>query len=286
MPAPPEQLAKQSPDRRNDPAVRRQGLLPLRGRLARRLPGPAISLLVHGGLILAALLSTTGPRIGRGGGPLASGEGGSGPREYSASLPRENTVEAGSRVPDAKVFPSASEDPLESPEPVLPPDLDILQDFSETGTAVAKIPTATEPSPHVRSRDAYAKLPPSGGGGEDIATEEPSTGGAGDSKKGTSDVSGTGGDTGGAGDGTVGALYMPAPVYPASARRKGIEGTVVIEVDVYPDGHCESARVTLTSGHDVLDQAALSAIAKWKYEPRAEVTPAPRRVRFVFKLQK
>lgn len=255
-------------------------------RLGRRLPGPAVSLLLHGGLILAGLLSTAAPRIGRGGGSLASGEGDGGRREYSASFSQDITVDAGPRFPDVKVFPAPIEEPVEAPEAVPPPNQEFLQDVSETGTAVAKVPPAAEPPSPARSKQAYAKFPPPGGGGDDLPKAEPSTGGSGDSNAGTSHVSGTGGDTGGAGDGTAGALYMPAPIYPPSARRRGIEGTVAIEVDVYPDGHCESARVTATSGHDVLDQAALSAIGKWKYEPRAELTPVPRRVRFVFKLQK
>jgi protein TonB len=77
---------------------------------------------------------------------------------------------------------------------------------------------------------------------------------------------------------------MPAPDYPASARRKNIEGVVVVAIDVHSDGHCENVRLAESSGYDALDDAALSAIRKWKYEARPNEGTVVRRVRFVFKL--
>ena len=78
---------------------------------------------------------------------------------------------------------------------------------------------------------------------------------------------------------------MPRPAYPPSARRKNIEGVVVVSVDVQPDGHCEGARVVESSGSEALDEAALGAVRRWRYEARPGGAPDTRRVRFVFKLQ-
>ncbi|HVE40384.1 MAG TPA: energy transducer TonB [Planctomycetota bacterium] len=246
---------------------------------ASRCSGTFVSLLVHGTLVLIAFLSVSAPRMGRGGGVVGRPDGGSGPETYSALLRPEDWVEA-ERSPDARLYPEAEPDPEDTPEAVAPPAEDFLKEQSETGIPVAQVPpTSTQALPS-RSRDAYAKLPPPGGS----ETDETPTPGIG--QKGNSTVNGSGGNTGGAGDGTSNALYMPAPDYPASARRKGIEGVVVVAIDVHPDGHCEHPQLAESSGCDALDDAATSAIRRWKYESRPGDDVIIRRVRFVFKLQR
>ena len=246
-------------------------------RLADRCSGTVVSVIVHSTFVLMAFLSVSLSRMGRGGGTAGSLVTGSGPREYTAQLRSEDVVDA-TRSVDARLFASPEPEPLETPEAIPPPTEDFLKETSETGIPVPPIPPAAEPSSLARSRQAYEKLPPSSGSenGDGI----PPT------AKGDSTVNGSGGDTGGAGDGTSGALYMPAPDYPASARRKGIEGVVVIAVEVHSDGHCEHAQVAESSGCERLDDAALNAIRKWKYEARRDEGPMLRRVRFVFKLQR
>lgn len=48
--------------------------------------------------------------------------------------------------------------------------------------------------------------------------------------------------------------------YPAEARRKGWEGTVILDLRVAADGTLAEAAIHQTSGHRVLDQAALRMI--------------------------
>lgn len=266
--------------------ARPPGSASLLSRFGRRFAGPSASVLLHGSLVLTALLSTAAPRLGRGGGTVGSGEPGSGLLEYSAFLQSGEKLDLGPRASDERVYPHPAHEPTESPELASPPPEDFLRDFSETGLHSSQSPPATEPVSHARSKDAYAKFPPPAAEGNGRGDEVETDRGNGGAEKGNSDVNGSGGDTGGAGDGTVGALYMPAPLYPPFARRKGIEGTVVVEVDVRADGRCENPRVAVTSGHEILDQAAASALGKWRYEPRADLAPVVRRVRFVFKLQK
>lgn len=53
--------------------------------------------------------------------------------------------------------------------------------------------------------------------------------------------------------------------YPPRARRNGWEGTVVLDVRVAPDGTCAEASILTSSGHDVLDKAALRMIRSARF---------------------
>ena len=53
--------------------------------------------------------------------------------------------------------------------------------------------------------------------------------------------------------------------YPPRARRNGWEGTVVLDVLVAPDGTCAEASIHTSSGHDVLDKAALKMIRSARF---------------------
>lgn len=57
------------------------------------------------------------------------------------------------------------------------------------------------------------------------------------------------------------------PVYPRSARRRGLEGSARIRVVVGADGTALGAELLVSSGHDSLDQAALSAVLTAGYRP-------------------
>jgi protein TonB len=59
----------------------------------------------------------------------------------------------------------------------------------------------------------------------------------------------------------------PPPHYPRTARRRGHEGIVVLEVKVLKDGTVGDLRVHASSGHAVLDQAAVKSVRKWLFEP-------------------
>jgi protein TonB len=59
----------------------------------------------------------------------------------------------------------------------------------------------------------------------------------------------------------------PPPVYPRMARRRGYEGTVLMEVLVSREGLVEAVRLLESSGHGVLDHEAMSAVKRWVFEP-------------------
>ncbi|MCC6966191.1 MAG: energy transducer TonB [Nitrospira sp.] len=48
--------------------------------------------------------------------------------------------------------------------------------------------------------------------------------------------------------------------YPATARLQRLEGRVVVRIVIREDGHIASATIAKSSGHSVLDQAALETI--------------------------
>jgi protein TonB len=59
--------------------------------------------------------------------------------------------------------------------------------------------------------------------------------------------------------------YRVQPVYPYAARRKGVEGAVVIMVSVNTDGTVGSVRVL--GGNTQLAPSAIEAVKQWHYEP-------------------
>ena len=57
------------------------------------------------------------------------------------------------------------------------------------------------------------------------------------------------------------------PAYPARAARRKLTGTVYVWIDVAADGTVSDARVDRSSGHSILDDAALRAVRKWRFAP-------------------
>jgi protein TonB len=57
-------------------------------------------------------------------------------------------------------------------------------------------------------------------------------------------------------------------LYPPLARQARVQGIVVMQADINPDGSLKSVRVV--NGHPLLIQAAVEAVKQWRYEPQAE----------------
>jgi protein TonB len=58
----------------------------------------------------------------------------------------------------------------------------------------------------------------------------------------------------------------PDPEYPALARRRKQEGTVLLEVIIAPDGRASGVTLKKSSGFPALDRAALEAVPGWEFE--------------------
>jgi len=59
----------------------------------------------------------------------------------------------------------------------------------------------------------------------------------------------------------------PSPEYPLIARRRGFQGTVVLEVMVKRNGRVGELRVLKSSGYKVLDMAASASVREWMFKP-------------------
>lgn len=62
-------------------------------------------------------------------------------------------------------------------------------------------------------------------------------------------------------------LNNPPPAYPTLCRRLGQEGVVVLAVDVDDAGRPTAVRLARSSGVPALDEAALRAVAGWRFTP-------------------
>ena len=67
--------------------------------------------------------------------------------------------------------------------------------------------------------------------------------------------------------GYAGYLHNPAPDYPPAAQKRGLEGQVVLKVHVLASGQPDSVAVAKSSGHQILDEAALKAVMRWAFAP-------------------
>jgi protein TonB len=61
----------------------------------------------------------------------------------------------------------------------------------------------------------------------------------------------------------------PARYYPWLARRQGLEGEVIVRIEVAPQGGVVAAEVAVSSGHRLLDDAALRVAAATRFAPGA-----------------
>jgi protein TonB len=82
---------------------------------------------------------------------------------------------------------------------------------------------------------------------------------------------GTGMNLGGLGFGVSDGEYLPivkvAPVYPARAASRGLEGYVIVEYTVTRTGSTRDP-VVIESSSSLFDRAALDSAMKYKYKPR------------------
>jgi protein TonB len=62
----------------------------------------------------------------------------------------------------------------------------------------------------------------------------------------------------------------PPPPYPEFARREGRQGLAVLDVLVAPDGAPTEVRIATTSGSAELDDAAIKAVARWRFVPATQ----------------
>jgi len=71
-------------------------------------------------------------------------------------------------------------------------------------------------------------------------------------------------------------IYAPLPKYPKAALRACVQGDVLIEARIDPDGRADELKVI--SGHPLLVPAALDAAKQWLFQPLGPSARPARRV--------
>ncbi|HRN62722.1 MAG TPA: energy transducer TonB, partial [Luteimonas sp.] len=78
----------------------------------------------------------------------------------------------------------------------------------------------------------------------------------------------------------ISSKNMNPPQYPPAAARAGIEGTVVLIIDVDANGNVTDVAVEKSSRNRDLDRAAMQAARRWSFRPSiVNGQPAAGRVR-------
>lgn len=84
------------------------------------------------------------------------------------------------------------------------------------------------------------------------------------------------------------ADQSPPPTYPPAALRNGVEGSVVVRVDVDATGYPMNVTIIQRSGSRDLDRAASDAVRRWRFQPAQSngvAVPGSIEVPFDFKAQ-
>jgi protein TonB len=82
-------------------------------------------------------------------------------------------------------------------------------------------------------------------------------------------------------------LRQVDPEYPRDAMREGVEGSIELRFTVKADGKVADIEVVTANPPQTFDRAAISALRRWRYEPRREdgvAVDSRTRVRLEFKL--
>ena len=66
----------------------------------------------------------------------------------------------------------------------------------------------------------------------------------------------------------------------ARAQQDGVEGRVLVEFTVQPNGSVGAVRVVSAAPEKIFDDAALAAVKRWRFEPVAAPVTAQRSIRF------
>jgi protein TonB len=62
-------------------------------------------------------------------------------------------------------------------------------------------------------------------------------------------------------------LRNPAPDYPSHAKRRGMQGSVMLSVLVSREGTAAAVHIAESSGFSLLDDSAKDAVSRWKFVP-------------------
>ena len=181
--------------------------------------------------------------------------------ELSFAEEEDDSAAAAPAPPPAP--PSAPEPPKELPPPDEKPELEAVEPdaiaFAEPVTEVRPLPEPTEVEPPRPEPPAAETAPAPAAAPRQAKVDAPPR-----------------------------PRRAIRPDYPAEARRRGIEGETVLELTVDAAGRVSFAEVAVSSGHPVLDAAAVRAVKAAEFVPAkagGEAVESPARIRLVFRLK-
>jgi protein TonB len=211
-------------------------------------------------------LMTPGPGGGGGGGGLKMPEP---PARAARRAPPKIVRKISSPIPPVRKAPPPRPVVVDIPKPVVPPKVEPPKPAPAVQAPVVPAPTdATDKVGLLNQASALSSSPGSGSGG-----------GVG-SGVGTGMGEGRGAGIGpGSGGGTGGGPFQPGagiepptllreikPLYTDEARKRAVEGNVVLEIVVRRDGSVGNPRVTRSLGAG-LDERAIDAVRQWRFGP-------------------
>lgn len=125
----------------------------------------------------------------------------------------------------------------------------------------------------VTSVDAAEALPITGSSNDEPA----STASASTASTSTGNTDNSGNNNSGAGNtgasGKPSGLIPPSilskvePPYPQAARQASMEGTVLVKIEILANGRSGNIIVARSSGHELLDEAAIATVEQWRFVP-------------------
>ena len=232
--------------------------------------------------------------------PTTAGARGSGPkRAGSEQLVERITAAPAPPVPASPapvvtpepVRPVEREAPVSKPEPREPEPAPVAASSREPVQDVAPS-VSTSSAPSANPAAVGGSSPDGAAGRTATSSSATSSGGSGGSGSHVALApGGTGGEPGSEYGGYLAGVrrrIQESLQYPTSARRRGIKGTVNLEILIRADGAISSVSVASSSSHSELDEAAVEAVRSLGPQPfPAGLRPRPLRVKLpiVFDLQ-
>ena len=159
-------------------------------------------------------------------------------------------------IPEPRPTPPEPEPPKVEPEPLPPVEAPVVAVAADTTTSPGVLEQSPAPAPSRGSGEGGGV-----GSGSGVGLGEGDGSGIGE---------GSGGGTGGgpyrAGSGIEAPILLKEvkPDYSEEARRRGLEGEVVMEIVVRRDGTVGDVRVLQGLGFG-LDERAISAVRRWRF---------------------
>jgi periplasmic protein TonB len=191
----------------------------------------------------------------------------------AAALEEEKAVATGQSSPGPESKPEAAIDKPRQPgrqageaSPVMEPALKT----SDTAKAGPTTPAAEAEEVQTEAAEKPAFMEPANESAMTLASESSAAGAGKDNRQEEERNRKTAASNGISG-GLIAAepLYRlnPPPPYPAAARQRHYQGTVLLDVLVDEGGKVGELRVARSSGHHLLDTAALNGVRHWRFEP-------------------